>query len=80
VLSSYIVGISEETNTRDNAGSHMVPSKRSFVDLSESESSSLIRILNVCEVIVEVVEGSIATGRLVSGSHREVDVQRTLDY
>ena len=64
---AYIVGISEETNTGDNTSSDVVPSERSLVDLSESETSSLIRVLDVSEVIVEVVERSVSTRRLGDG-------------
>ena len=67
-----IVGIREETNTSDHTGADVVPSERSLVDLSEGQSSSLIGILNMGEVIVEVVEGSIAASGLVElGSHFE---------
>lgn len=39
----------------------MVPSKRSLVYLSKSETTTLIGILNMSKVVVEVVEGSIST-------------------
>lgn len=42
-----IVGVGEETDTSDNNGSNMVPAKRSFIDLSESESSALVWILDM---------------------------------
>jgi hypothetical protein len=68
---TYIVWICEETNTSYNAGSDVVPTKRSLVDFSKSESSSLVGVLNMGEVIVEVVESGISTsgGSLRSGSH-----------
>lgn len=43
----------------------MVPSEWSLVDLSESETTTLIWILDVGEVIVEVVESRVSTGGLV---------------
>ena len=64
---AYIVGISEETNTGNNASTDVVPSERSLVDLSKSETSSLIGVLDVSEVIVEVVEGGVSTRRLGDG-------------
>ena len=76
VIVAYIVGISEESNTRNNTSSHMIPPERSFINLSESKSSSLIWILDMGEVIVEVVEGGITTSGLVlgSGSHCSMDI------
>jgi hypothetical protein len=76
--SEDIVGIGEETNTRYDDGSNVIPTKGSFVDLRESKSAALIGICdssarpmwrelakihtgNVGVVIVEVVEGRIAT-------------------
>ena len=43
----------------------MVPAEGSLVDLSEGETTTLIGILDVSEVIVEVVEGSVAAVRLL---------------
>jgi hypothetical protein len=42
----------------------MIPAKRSLVDFRESETSALVWIANVREVIVEVVERSIPPGGL----------------
>lgn len=39
--------------------SNMIPAKRGFIDLSESESSSLVGIGNVSIVVVEVVERGV---------------------
>jgi hypothetical protein len=39
----------------------MIPPKRSFVNLGQRESSPLIWILDMREVIVEVVEGGVST-------------------
>lgn len=64
---AYIVGISEETNTGDNAGANVVPSEWRLVDLGKSESSSLVGVLDVGEVIVEVVEGGVSTRGLGAG-------------
>lgn len=62
---SYIVRISEETNTGDDTSTNMVPAKGSFVDLGERKTTTLIGILNVGEIIVEVVEGIVASTGLV---------------
>jgi hypothetical protein len=39
----------------------MIPPKRSFVNLGQRESPPLVRILDMREVIVEVVEGGVST-------------------
>ncbi len=62
---AYIIGISEETDAGDHAGPDVVPSKGRLVDLSEGESSSLIRVVDVCEVVVEIVESGVSTSGLV---------------
>lgn len=72
---AYIIGIREETNTGDDAGSYVVPSKRGLVNLGQRESSSLIGILNMGEVVVEVVEGRITTCGLVGGSDSHCEVR-----
>ena len=64
----YIVGISEETNTSDNAGTDVIPAKGSLVDLREGETTTLVGVGDVGEVIVEVVEGGVSTGSLVEGN------------
>ena len=75
VSRAYIVGIGEETNTGDYAGANMVPSERGLVDFRESETATLVGVLDVGEIIVEVVESSIASSGLISsssdGSHRD---------
>jgi hypothetical protein len=43
--------------------SNVIPAKRSFVDLSESEPSSLGGINNMPVVIVEIVKGGVPAGR-----------------
>jgi hypothetical protein len=48
----------------------VVPAERRLVNLSEGESSSLVGVGNVGEVIVEVVESGVSTGGLVEGSGR----------
>jgi hypothetical protein len=65
---AYIVGISEESDTRDDTGTDVVPSERSLVNLSEGESSPLIGVSDVGEVIVEVVEGGVPSRGLIHGS------------
>lgn len=62
----------------------MIPSERGLVDLSEGQSSSLIGILDVGEVVVEVVEGGVTTGGLVVVGHgghgcRQVALEGMLD-
>ena len=64
VDSENVVCIGEETNTCDNDSSHMVPAERCLVDFSERKSSSLVGILDVGEVVVEVVERSVAAACL----------------
>lgn len=72
---AHIVRIGEETNTGYNTSSNVVPSERSFIDLSKSETTTLIGILDVSEVIMEVVEGIISTRRLHDvSSHCEKSV------
>ena len=41
--------------------------ERSLVDFSESKSPSLVGILNMGEIIVKVVEGSVAAAGLDTG-------------
>jgi hypothetical protein len=45
----------------------VVPSEGRFVNLGKSESSSLVGVLDVSEVIVEVVEGGVSTRGLGAG-------------
>lgn len=63
-----IIGIREETNTGDDASTNMVPSEWGLVDLGEGKSSSLIRVGDMSEVVVEVVERSV-TSRCGSYGH-----------
>jgi hypothetical protein len=65
---AYIVGISEETDTSDDAGADVIPAKGSLVDLSEGETTALVGVGDVGEVIVEVVEGGVSTGGLIEGN------------
>jgi hypothetical protein len=57
----------EEPNTGDDDGANMVPAERGLVDLRQRETSSLIGIRDVGVVVVEVVEGSVAS--CSSGRH-----------
>jgi hypothetical protein len=41
----------------------MVPAKRDLIDLGESQATSLVGVYYAGEVVVEVMEGSIAAGR-----------------
>jgi len=45
----------------------VVPPERGLVNLSESETSSLVGVGDVGEIIVEVVEGSVAPRGLIDG-------------
>jgi hypothetical protein len=64
-----VVGISEETDTSDENGANMVPAERRLVDLCEGEATALVGVGDVSVVVVEVVEGSIAS--FGSGGHSE---------
>jgi hypothetical protein len=64
---TYIVRISEETDTRNHTGTNMIPSKRRLIDLGEREPSALVRVLNMSKVVMEVVESGIATRSLDDG-------------
>lgn len=66
--SEDVVRVCEEADSGNHTSSDMVPAKGSLVDLCEGESSPLVGVLDVDEVVVEVVVGSIATGRLVDRS------------
>jgi hypothetical protein len=71
-LEAYVVGVGEEAHAGDNAGTNMIPSKRSLVDLGQSQTTTLIGILNVSKVIVKVVKGIVASvgqDRHRGGSH-----------
>jgi hypothetical protein len=70
---AHVVGVSEETNTGDNTGSNMVPSEWSFINLSQSETTTFIWVLDVCEVVVEVVECGITTCGLLSWNGTHLD-------
>jgi hypothetical protein len=62
---THIIGIGEETNTGDNTGADVIPSEGSLVDLGESETTSLIGIVDVDEVVVEVVVGIVTSRSLL---------------
>jgi len=59
--SEDIILICEETNTGYNNSTDMVPAKGSLIDLRKGKSSAFVGILDMSEVVVEVVEGSVAT-------------------
>lgn len=63
-----IVGIREEADTSDDDGANMVPAEGGLVNLGESETTTLVGISNVGIVVVEVVEGSIATSSMCGHS------------
>ncbi len=57
-----VVRIGEEADAGDDDRADMVPAEGRLVDLGEGQSSPLIGIGDVGEVIVEVVKGNIAAG------------------
>ena len=69
---THIIGIGEEANAGDNTGADVIPSEGSLVDLGESETTSLIGIVDVDEVVMEVVVGIVTSGSLLdSRDHDE---------
>lgn len=61
--------VGHETNTSDHDGTDVVPSKGGIVDLLESESSALMGVGDVSEIVDEVVEGSVASSSLDTCRH-----------
>jgi hypothetical protein len=57
-----VVGVGEETNTSNYAGTDVVPSKGRLVDFREGETTTLVGIGNVC-----LHEGEVS---IVLGLHR----------
>ena len=62
--SEDIIGICKETNAGDDDGTNVIPAERSLVYLRQSQSSALVGVGDMSVIIVEVVKGSIASGRL----------------
>lgn len=56
-----VVGIGEETDTSDEDGANVVPAEGGLIDLRERKSASLVGVGNVSIVVVEVVEGRVAS-------------------
>lgn len=52
VSGAYIIGISKETNTGNNHSAHVVPSKWGFIDLSQSQASSLVWVLQAAVSVI----------------------------
>ena len=77
--SENIVGISEEADTCHHDGSYMIPAKGSFVDLRESESSTLVGVGNMSIVVVEIMEGSVATSCALRHAERVTANDERLD-
>jgi hypothetical protein len=61
-----VVAVGEEAGAGHQTGAHMVPAKRRLVDFGQGQTTTLIRVLDVREVVVEVVERVVPAGRLVS--------------
>ena len=59
-----VISIREETNTRHHHRTNMIPPKGRLVDLRKSQSPPLVGVGDVSIIVVEVVEGRIASGRL----------------
>jgi hypothetical protein len=57
-----VVAVGEEAGAGNQNGPDVVPSKGSFVDFGESQTTTLVGILNVGKVIVEVVERVVPAG------------------
>jgi hypothetical protein len=55
-----VIGISEETNTGYDNSTNVVPAKWGLIDLGQGESTALVGVDDVSEVIMEVVESGIA--------------------
>jgi hypothetical protein len=71
---TYIVRISEETDTRNHTSTNVIPSKRRLIDLGERKPSTLVRVLDMRKVVMEVVESGVASrclddGGRVNGRH-----------
>lgn len=62
--SEDVVSVSKETYARNDDGTDVVPAKGCLVNLSESQTSSLVGVLNMGIVIVEVVESGVSAGGL----------------
>nr|POE48707.1 hypothetical protein CFP56_38803 [Quercus suber] len=56
-----VVGVGEETDASDGNGTNVVPAEGRLVDLGEGETATLVGVSDVRVVIVEVVEGSVAS-------------------
>ena len=69
LLTKDIVCIREETNAGHHDGTDVIPAKGRLVDLGEGESSTLIGVGNVGEIIVEVVERGVTARGLVVARH-----------
>ena len=68
--SENIISIREETNAGHHHGTNMIPAKGRLVDLRQGQSSPLVGVGNVSIIVVEVVEGRIASSRLHSHGER----------
>jgi hypothetical protein len=62
----------EEANASDYDTPHMIPTEGSFVNLCKSKASPFVRIRDVCVIIVEIVEGSVASRRPVEYEHTPI--------
>lgn len=60
-----VIAVGEETCAGYQDGANVVPAEGRLVDLGEGKTTALVRVLDVREVIVEVVE---ANKRLVCRS------------
>lgn len=58
------IAVGEEADTSNGNSPDMIPAERGGIYLSKSKASSGINVLNVCEIVVEVVVGTVTTGSL----------------
>ena len=75
-----IVGIGEEADSCHDDGTNMIPSKGGLIDLGQSKTSAFIGVSDVGVIIVEIVEGRVASNcflrhdqRLLTGRRIEGD-------
>lgn len=70
--SEDVVSVGEEAYAGNDTGSNMIPSERRFVDLFQGKTAAFIRIGNVREIVVEVVESMVSAAGDVRHDHTSV--------
>jgi len=61
--------IRKEADSGNHNGADMVPAERRLVDLGECQAATLIRILDMDELVVEVGVRRVPARCLLDGSH-----------